>query len=81
MKVFKFLLIPVLSVFCVFSSGAQTKQSLASPDGNIKVEVNLAGGVTYDVWCGDELVLDDCRLSMDTFSDQLRSFRKPAAGL
>ena len=42
MKTLKFLLIPVLSVFCVFSSGAQTKQSLASPDGNIKV--SIAGG-------------------------------------
>lgn len=76
MKVFKFLLIPVLSVFCVFSSGAQTKQSLASPDGNIKVEVNLAGGVTYDVWCGDELVLDDCRLSMDVDGNVLGSAPK-----
>lgn len=76
MKALKFLLIPVLSLLCVFSSVAQTKQSLASPDGNIKVEVTLAGGVTYDVWCGDELVLDDCRLSMDVDGNVLGSAPK-----
>ena len=76
MKALKFLLIPVLSLLWVFSSVAQTKQSLASPDGNIKVEVTLAGGVTYDVWCGDELVLDDCRLSMDVDGNVLGSAPK-----
>ena len=76
MKALKFLLISVLSLLCVFSSVAQTKQSLAAPDGNIKVEVTLAGGVTYDVWCGDELVLDDCRLSMDVDGNVLGSAPK-----
>ena len=65
MRFLKFLLIPALSLLCAFNSGAQTKQSLTSPDGNIRVEVTLAGGISYDVYRGDELVLDGCRLSMD----------------
>ena len=76
MKTLKFLLIPVLSLLCVFSSVAQTKQTLSSPDGNIKVDVALAGGITYDVYCGDELVLDRCRLSMDISGNVLGSTPK-----
>lgn len=76
MKHSKFLLISLLSLFCAATAVAQTKQSVVSPDGNIKVEVTLAGGVTYDVWCGDELVLDDCRLSMDVEGNVLGSTPK-----
>ena len=76
MKTLKFLLIPVLSLLCVFSSVAQTKQTLSSPDGNIKVEVTLAGGISYDVYRGDELVLDRCRLSMDISGNVLGSTPK-----
>ena len=76
MKRSKFLLISVLSVLCAVTSAAQTKQSVASPDGNIKVEVTLAGGITYDVWCGDELILDDSRLSMDVDGNVLGSSPK-----
>ena len=76
MKRSKFLLISVLSVLCAVTSAAQTKQSVVSPDGNIKVEVALAGGITYDVWCGDELILDDSRLSMDVDGNVLGSSPK-----
>lgn len=63
-------------LLCPFKSEAQTKQTLVSPDGNIKVEVTLAGGVTYDVYCGDELIMDDCRLSMDVNGNVLGSSPK-----
>lgn len=76
MRVSKILLIPVLSLLCAFSSEAQTKQTLSSPDGNIKVDVTLAGGITYDVYRGDELVLDRCRLSMDLCGKVLGSTPK-----
>ena len=36
----------------------------------------LAGGITYDVYCGDELVLDRCRLSMDISGNVLGSTPK-----
>ena len=39
--------------------------TVASPDGNIKVDIKTDKGITYDVTCHGELVLDDCRLSMN----------------
>lgn len=64
---------------CLFGThalNAQNMQSVSSPDGNIRVEVTLAGGITYDVWCGDELVLDDCRLALDVEGNVLGSSPK-----
>ena len=55
---------------------AQTKQTVLSPDGNIKVDITLDKGVTYDVYCGDELVLDDCRLALDVNGNVLGSSPK-----
>ena len=57
-------------------SFAQTKQTVLSPDGNIKVDITLDKGVTYDVYCGDELVLDDCRLALDVDGNVLGSSPK-----
>lgn len=71
-----FMIFVLLCVFSTYALDAQNVQTLASPDGNVKVEVTLAGGVTYDVWCGDELVLDDCRLSMDVEGNVLGSSPK-----
>ena len=73
MRFLKFFLVPALSLLCAFNSGAQIKQSLTSPDGKIKVEVTLAGGMTYDVYRDGELVLDRCRLSMDLDGNVLGS--------
>ena len=44
---------------------AQTTQTVTSPDGNIKAVVTLGDGITYDVYHGDELVLDDCRMALN----------------
>ena len=57
-------------------SFAQTKQTVLSPDGNIKVDITLDKGVTYDVYCGDELVLDDCCLALDVDGNVLGSSPK-----
>ena len=57
---------------------AQTKQTVTSPDGNIKVDITLDKGITYDVYCGDELVLDDCRLALDVDGNVLGSSPKLA---
>ena len=76
MRLSNILMSSVLAVLCSFTAIAQTRQSVASPDGNIKVDVTLAGGITYDVWCGDELVLDDSRLSMDVDGHVLGSSPK-----
>ena len=55
---------------------AQSTYSLASPDGNIKVAIQVATGITYDVTCGDELVMDDCRLALDIQGNVLGAMPK-----
>ena len=55
---------------------AQTVKSLSSPDGNIRVDVSIDKGITYDVFCGNEQVLSDCRLSMDIEGNVLGSLPK-----
>ena len=65
MKTFENLFVALASMTFTVSAAAQTTQSVESPDGNIKLEVSIGRAVTYDVWCGDELVMDDCSLSMN----------------
>ena len=57
----------LLAAVALFSASAmaQNTQTVTSPDGNIKAVVTLGDGITYDVFHGDELVLDDCRMSMN----------------
>ena len=55
---------------------AQIVQTLSSPDGMIKIDVTLAGGITYDVYRGDELVMNDCRLALDVEGNVLGSSPK-----
>ncbi|MBQ3613161.1 MAG: glycoside hydrolase family 97 protein [Bacteroidales bacterium] len=71
-----FIISALLCVLSASALNAQSVQKLSSPDGNIRVEVTLAGGVSYDVWCGDELVLDDCRLALDVKGNVLGSSPK-----
>lgn len=66
------LILLSLTFACALTLDAQNVHKLFSPDNNIRVDVKLAGGVTYDVWSGDEQVMNDCRLSLDgnvLFSD------------
>ena len=58
------------------SAIAQTVKSVSSPDGNIKVDVRIGNGITYDVYCGEEKVLADCRMSMDIEGNVLGSLPK-----
>ena len=56
----------VLSMLLVgLSAKAQTVRTVTSPDGRIKVDVNLSDGITYDVCYDSELLLDNCRLSLN----------------
>ena len=65
-----------LFLCCASELCAQTVQSLSSPDGMIKIDVTLAGGITYDVYRGDELVMNDCRLALDVEGNVLGSSPK-----
>ena len=56
----------LLAAVALFSAAATAQNyTVTSPDGNIKAVVTLADGITYDVYHGNDLVLDDCRMSMN----------------
>lgn len=74
MKKFYFLMLCLLTLSV--SAIAQTVKSVSSPDGNIKVDVRIGNGITYDVYCGEEKVLTDCRMSMDIEGNVLGSLPK-----
>ena len=71
MKRFSSLLLVV--VLFAMASLAQTTRTLTSPNGKLKTVVTLADGITYDVFLGDELVMDDCRLSLNVGGNVLGS--------
>lgn len=53
------------AIFFATTAMSQTTRTLSSPNGKIKVDVKLSDGITYDVFCEGELVLDDCRMALD----------------
>ena len=71
MKRFSSLLL--VAVLFAMASLAQTTRTLTSPNGKLKTVVTLADGITYDVFLGDELVMDDCRLSLNVGGNVLGS--------
>lgn len=61
-------------ILCITTSFAKAQEySVESPDGKIKVTVSLGDGITYDVHYGNELVLADCRMSLNVNSKVLGS--------
>ena len=66
-----------LAAVALFSVTASAQNyTVTSPDGNIKAVVTLADGITYDVYHGENLVLDDCRMSMNVGGKVLGSTPK-----
>ncbi|MCR5244456.1 MAG: glycoside hydrolase family 97 protein [Bacteroidales bacterium] len=59
-----------LSIAALFNSGlhysiaAQRPQTVQSPDGLIKVEINVSGDLSYNVYAGDKAVMAGNTLSM-----------------
>lgn len=66
----------VIYMLLVMPAVAQITRTVTSPDGNIKVVVKLSTGITYDVFCGDELILENCRMSLDVNGNVLGSAPK-----
>lgn len=62
LRSFVFLLVSIIGCLAAY---AESVHAVFSPDKRIKLEVTLADGITYSVYHGSELVLDDCRLSLD----------------
>lgn len=61
----RFSVILFVAIFFASTAISQTKRTLVSPNGKIKLEVELSDGITYDVFSEGELILDDCRMSLD----------------
>lgn len=58
-------------LLCI-ASGLQAKvQKLASPNGVLKVEVDVADGLSLRVWQGSEVLLDRCDLALLVDSERL----------
>ena len=38
--------------------------SLTSPNGKLKIDINLGKSITYSVSCEDEVVLSDCEVGL-----------------
>ena len=46
-------------------------QDVYSPDKSLKVSVNISGQVTYSVFAGEDLLLEDCSLRLDLGNEVL----------
>ncbi|WP_295913720.1 glycoside hydrolase family 97 protein [uncultured Alistipes sp.] len=75
-------------LFCVLAAtGAAAAKTVeaTSPGGNLRLTVDVAGTITYDVWAGGDKVLDGCTLAL-TLADRtlgaeprLRSVKRSSA--
>lgn len=58
-----FLMLFILSV-CAGNSFGQKKQELTSPDGNIRISVDVKGQLSYDLAYQENLLLENCQIGM-----------------
>ena len=65
----KVTLICALLGIAMCSLAAKT-ETLTSPSGKIRLEVNVANQLTFSVYSGDEQILKDCPLSLQTGKEQ-----------
>lgn len=73
MNMRQFSVLLLVAIFCATTAFSQTKRTLVSPNEKIKIEVELANGITYDVFCDGEHILDNCRMSLDVAGNVLGS--------
>ena len=73
MNMRQFSVLLLVAIFCATTAFSQTKRTLVSPNEKIKIEVELANGITYDVFCDGEHILDNCRMSLDISGNVLGS--------
>lgn len=58
--------------FCLsFSSFGQKSQQLVSPNGNLRISVELSDKIQYDVALGNQTLMDDCVIGLETANSQL----------
>lgn len=73
MNMRQFSVLLLVAIFCATTAFSQTKRTLVSPNEKIKIEVELANGITYDVFCDGEHIFDNCRMSLDISGNVLGS--------
>ena len=77
-----FTLLCALTLAC--AAEAKTVEA-ASPGGNLRLAVDVADRITYDLWSGEDKILENCTLSL-TLADRtlgekprLRSVKRSSA--
>ena len=60
----KNFLVLMLMLLGIGSAYAHKVETLASPSGNIKLEVTIGNRLTYSVFYGEEQILKDCPISL-----------------
>ncbi len=56
---------------CVSNSFGQKKQELTSPDGNIRISIDVKEQLSYDLAYQEDLLLENCRLGMQVNGKEL----------
>ncbi len=49
---------------CISNSFGQKKQELTSPDGNIRISINVKGELSYNIAYQEDLLLENCQIGM-----------------
>ena len=49
---------------CISNSFGQKKQELTSPDGNIRISINVKGELSYNIAYQEDLLFDNCQIGM-----------------
>lgn len=47
---------------CISNSFGQKKQELTSPDGNIRISINVKGELSYNIAYQEDLLLENCQI-------------------
>ena len=50
---------------------AASNYQLSSPNGHIKMEISIGGDIHFNVWMGDELIVENCTINMQVGQDNL----------
>lgn len=64
-------LIVALLTICGMAQAAPKSYKLLSPDGTIRVEISLDHNISYSVYSGENLLLEDCNLTLSLSDETL----------
>lgn len=69
--ILKYFKITLIVLLCLYSKKVSAKGiEVQSPDGNLKVNIELKDKIYYSIYSGKDLLLDNCSLSM-TLNDEV----------